>query len=151
MNTNPEPGTRNMEPSRPYRIGQIVPSSNTTMETEIPAILRGREAVEQERFTFHSSRMRMKKVTKEELADIIKDYVESSYRYVAEGTIKKLLNGQLAALAAENPTLTRALMARLDDMAGRPGPLSKLTNDYLDKAFGLEIAQDLPDNCSADA
>ena len=23
-----------------YRIGQIVPSSNTTMETEIPAILR---------------------------------------------------------------------------------------------------------------
>jgi maleate isomerase len=52
-----------------YRIGQIVPSSNVTMETEIPAILRGREAViPEERFTFHSSRMRMKKVTKEELA-----------------------------------------------------------------------------------
>src|SRR3989442_6296573 len=51
-----------------YRIGQIVPSSNTTMETEIPAMLRAREAVEPERFTFHSSRMRMKKVTKEELA-----------------------------------------------------------------------------------
>src|SRR6476659_66237 len=53
---------------RTYRIGQIVPSSNTTMETEIPAILRAREAVEPERFTFHSSRMRMKKVTREELA-----------------------------------------------------------------------------------
>jgi maleate isomerase len=51
-----------------YRIGQIVPSSNTTMETEIPALLRAREAVAPERFTFHSSRMRMKKVTKEELA-----------------------------------------------------------------------------------
>ena len=51
-----------------YRIGQIVPSSNTTMETEIPAMLRAREGVEPERFTFHSSRMRMKKVTKEELA-----------------------------------------------------------------------------------
>jgi hypothetical protein len=25
-----------------YRIGQIVPSSNTTMETEIPALLRAR-------------------------------------------------------------------------------------------------------------
>lgn len=37
------------------------------METEIPAILHAREAVEPERFTFHSSRMRMKKVTKEEL------------------------------------------------------------------------------------
>jgi maleate isomerase len=50
-----------------FRIGQIVPSSNTTMETEIPAMLRAREAVEPEQFTFHSSRMRMKKVTKEEL------------------------------------------------------------------------------------
>jgi maleate isomerase len=51
-----------------YRIGQIVPSSNTTMETEIPAMLRAREAIRPaERFTFHSSRMRMHKVTKEEL------------------------------------------------------------------------------------
>ena len=38
------------------------------METEIPAMLRAREAVAPERFTFHSSRMRMKKVTREELA-----------------------------------------------------------------------------------
>ncbi len=50
-----------------FRIGQIVPSSNVTMETEIPAIFRGRESILPERFTFHSSRMRMKKVTKEEL------------------------------------------------------------------------------------
>jgi maleate isomerase len=53
---------------RQYRIGQIVPSSNTTMETEIPAMLHARESVEAERFTFHSSRMRMQRVTKEELA-----------------------------------------------------------------------------------
>ena len=60
--------------AKPYiRIGQIVPSSNTTMETEIPAMLRAREAVEPERFTFHSSRMRMKKVTKEELAAMDRD------------------------------------------------------------------------------
>ena len=51
-----------------YRIGQIVPSSNVTMETEIPALFRARESVAPERFTFHSSRMRMKKVTQEELA-----------------------------------------------------------------------------------
>ncbi len=50
-----------------YRIGQIVPSSNVTMETEIPALLRAREQILPERFTFHSARMRMKKVTKEEL------------------------------------------------------------------------------------
>src|SRR6202008_2296440 len=51
-----------------YRIGQIVPSSNTTMETEIPAMLLARQTIRAERFTFHSSRMRMKKVVKEELA-----------------------------------------------------------------------------------
>ena len=56
-----------------YRIGQIVPSSNTTMETEIPAMFRARETVEPERFAFHSSRMRMKKVTKEELAAMDRD------------------------------------------------------------------------------
>ncbi|WP_201780806.1 maleate cis-trans isomerase family protein [Aneurinibacillus tyrosinisolvens] len=51
-----------------YRVGLIVPSSNTTMETEIPAMLRWREQIDQElSFTFHSSRMRMKHVTPEEL------------------------------------------------------------------------------------
>lgn len=54
--------------ARPLRIGQIVPSSNVTMETEIPALFRAREGIAPERFTFHSSRMRMKKVTREELA-----------------------------------------------------------------------------------
>ena len=49
------------------RIGLIVPSSNVTMETEIPALLRAREAIFSDRFTFHASRMRMKNVSKEEL------------------------------------------------------------------------------------
>jgi maleate isomerase len=39
------------------------------METEIPAMLQARaESTGDERYTFHSSRMRMKQVTKEELA-----------------------------------------------------------------------------------
>jgi maleate isomerase len=55
--------------SRSYRIGQIVPSSNTTMETEVPAMLAAHQArYPENRFTFHSSRMRMKTVKKEELA-----------------------------------------------------------------------------------
>src|SRR5215472_5488848 len=61
--------------SKTFRIGQIVPSSNTTMETEIPAMLHARETVEPERFTFHSSRMRMKKVTKTELEAMDADSV----------------------------------------------------------------------------
>lgn len=55
-------------PSKLFRVGQIVPSSNTTMETEIPAILGAHARISENRFTFHSSRMRMKKVTREELA-----------------------------------------------------------------------------------
>ncbi|MBE7374340.1 Asp/Glu racemase [Pseudomonas sp. AL-54] len=38
------------------------------METEIPAMLAARQLIRPERFTFHSSRMRMKHVKKEELA-----------------------------------------------------------------------------------
>jgi maleate isomerase len=53
--------------SRLVRIGQIVPSSNTTMESEVPAMLRAREPHYAERFTFHSSRMRMQRVSAEEL------------------------------------------------------------------------------------
>lgn len=53
-----------------YRIGQIVPSSNVTMETEIPALLAARQLIRPERFLFHSARMRMKTVKKEELASM---------------------------------------------------------------------------------
>lgn len=60
-------------PKSPFRVGQIVPSSNTTMETEIPAMLRARELDFEDRFTFHSSRMRMKKVVKEELEAMDRD------------------------------------------------------------------------------
>ncbi|RIX98515.1 Asp/Glu racemase [Aureimonas flava] len=38
------------------------------METEIPAMLAARQLIRPERFTFHSARMRMKHVTKDELA-----------------------------------------------------------------------------------
>ncbi len=58
----------------PYRrIGLIVPSSNVTMETEIPALLHARQNVLPDRFTFHSSRMRMKSVVKEELEQMDQD------------------------------------------------------------------------------
>lgn len=50
-----------------YRVGLIVPSSNVTMETEIPAMLNARPDHYGESFTFHSSRMRMQSVTQEEL------------------------------------------------------------------------------------
>lgn len=51
-----------------HRIGMIVPSSNLTMETELPRMMRQRESlVPEDRFVFHSSRMRMQHVTPEQL------------------------------------------------------------------------------------
>lgn len=48
-----------------YRVGLIVPSSNITVETEMPAILAAHPDA---RFSFHSSRMRMGRVSPEELS-----------------------------------------------------------------------------------
>ena len=57
-----------MSPQTTHHVGMIVPSSNLTMETELPEILSRRsEQHPDDRFVFHSSRMRMKKVTPEEL------------------------------------------------------------------------------------
>ncbi|WP_129116052.1 maleate cis-trans isomerase family protein [Halegenticoccus tardaugens] len=53
-----------------FRVGLIVPSSNVTMETEIPTMLNDRPDHFGEQFTFHSSRMRMQSVTQEELENM---------------------------------------------------------------------------------
>ncbi|AEM84321.1 maleate cis-trans isomerase family protein [Streptomyces violaceusniger] len=51
-----------------HHVGLIVPSSNLTMEKELPRILRLREsALPEDRFVFHTSRMRMQQVTPEQL------------------------------------------------------------------------------------
>ncbi|ALE74749.1 Asp/Glu racemase [Pseudonocardia sp. EC080610-09] len=51
-----------------HHIGMIVPSSNLTMETELPRMLRAREdALPGDRFVFHAARARMQHVTPEQL------------------------------------------------------------------------------------
>jgi len=53
-------------PKHTKRIGLIVPSSNTTMETEIPRLMQSM-AGERFDFTFHGARVRMKHVQRDEL------------------------------------------------------------------------------------
>ena len=48
-----------------HRIGLIVPSSNVTMETEVPELLRRQPGAA---FTFHAARLRLQQVTPEALA-----------------------------------------------------------------------------------
>ncbi|MDW3682133.1 Asp/Glu racemase [Cupriavidus sp. CV2] len=87
---------------RPYRIGQIVPSSNTTMETEIPAMLRAREAILPERFTFHASRMRMHRVVREELEAMNREGLRCAAE-LADARVDVMSTACLVAIMAMGP------------------------------------------------
>ena len=124
--------------SRPYRIGQIVPSSNTTMETEIPAILRAREAVEPERFTFHSSRMRMKKVTKEELAAMDADSDRCAAE-LADARMDVLGYACLVAIMAMGKGYHRDSQQRLHQVTVREGGAAPVVTSAGALVEGLKV------------
>ncbi|SOE96968.1 maleate isomerase [Burkholderia sp. D7] len=99
-----------------FRIGQIVPSSNTTMETEIPAMLRARETIRPERFTFHSSRMRMHKVTKEELVAMNKEGLRCAAE-LADARVDVMSTACLVAIMAMGPGYHRKTERELLEVA----------------------------------
>jgi maleate isomerase len=111
--------------SRIYRVGQIVPSSNVTMETEIPAMLRARETILPERFTFHSARMRMKKVTKEELAAMDGDSDRCAFE-LSDAAVDVLGYACLVAIMSIGPGYHRQSEERLHMRTvenGHPAPV----------------------------
>lgn len=114
-----------MKNTRYLRIGQIVPSSNTTMETEIPAMLRAREAIGTERFTFHSSRMRLQKVTKRELAAMDRDSDRCAAE-LADARVDVLGYACLVAIMSMGKGYHRESESRLQRVAqdnGCPSPV----------------------------
>jgi len=103
--------------NRNYRIGQIVPSSNTTMETEIPAMLRAREGIRpKECFTFHSSRMRMHRVTKEELAAMNREGLRCAAE-LADARVDVMSTACLVAIMAMGAGYHRQTERELTDVA----------------------------------
>ena len=105
---------------RSLRVGQIVPSSNVTMETEIPAMLRMRESILPERFTFHSARMRMKKVTKEELAAMDADSDRCALE-LSDAAVDVLGYACLVAIMAMGPGYHRESQTKLAQVARAEG------------------------------
>ncbi|GAN81050.1 maleate cis-trans isomerase family protein [Acidocella aminolytica] len=108
-----------------YKIGQIVPSSNTTMETEIPAMLRARELVRPERFTFHSARMRMKHVKKEELA-AMDAHSDRCAEELSDAAVDVLGYACLVAIMSMGLGYHRESQARLSKVTaanGHPAPV----------------------------
>ena len=124
------------------RIGQIVPSSNTTMETEIPAMLRARESVMPERFSFHSSRMRMQKVTREELAAMDADSDRCALE-LADARVDVLGYACLVAIMSMGKGYHRVSEQRLHQRtieAGGPAPVVTSAGALVDglKAIGAK-------------
>lgn len=78
-----------MTPTQHHRIGMIVPSSNTTMETEVPELLRRQQANSPDRFTTHSARLRLMQVTPEALR---------AMNQSADGAVDALCDAQVDAL-----------------------------------------------------
>ena len=105
--------------SKTFRIGQIVPSSNTTMETEIPGILRGREGIRPERFTFHSSRMRMHTVSKEELAAMNREGLRCAAE-LADARVDVMSTACLVAIMAMGLGYHRQTEKELTEVAPAP-------------------------------
>lgn len=108
-----------------YRIGQIVPSSNVTMETEIPALLRAREAVRPETFTFHSARMRMTSVNRDELAAMDAESDRCALQ-LSDAAVDVMGYACLVAIMSMGKGYHReseARLARVAEENGRPCPV----------------------------
>ncbi|MFE3651804.1 aspartate/glutamate racemase family protein [Streptomyces sp. NPDC059152] len=86
-----------------HHIGLIVPSSNLTMETELPRMLQAREAMHPEdRFVFHSSRMRMRHVTPEQLREM-NAQTERAAAELADARPDVVASACLVAIMAQGP------------------------------------------------
>lgn len=116
------------------KVGQIVPSSNLTMEREIPAMLRAREEHYPERFSFHSSRMRMKKVTKEELAAMDKDSDRCALE-LSDAAVDVMGYACLVAIMSMGKGYHRVSQKRLHQVtvdSGNPSPVVSSAGALID-------------------
>lgn len=96
----------------PLRVGLLVPSSNTTMEVEVPEILARHAEVTGTTFTFHSARMRMTSVEPAQLARMNTD-ADRAARELDDADVDVLTYACLVAVMAEGPGAHRAIEARL--------------------------------------
>jgi len=102
------------------RIGQIVPSSNVTMETEIPAMLNAHGARQGIGYSFHSSRMRMHNVTREELVAMNREGLRCIAE-LADAEVDVASTACLVAHMAMGPGYHRTAQAELAVEAKRLG------------------------------
>lgn len=103
-----------------YRVGLLVPSSNTTMETEVPEVLRRVAGATGDRFTFHSSRMRMKTVSESELAAMNADADRAAVE-LADASVDVMAYACLVAIMSQGRNAHRDIEKRLTKTAADAG------------------------------
>ena len=121
------------------RIGLIVPSSNVTMETEIPALLRAREAIFSDRFTFHASRMRMKNVSKEELERMDDDSLRCAAE-LSDAAVEVQAYACLVAIMSRGMGYHKVSQQRLYDATvanGLPTPIVSSAGALVDSLHAM--------------
>jgi maleate isomerase len=103
---------------RPQRVGLIVPSSNTTIETEIPDML-SRLSLDP-RPTFHSSRAVLHNVDAESLSRMVADS-DRCARELSDAGVDVLVYACLVALMASGKRAHEAIEERLAEVAAANG------------------------------
>lgn len=119
--------------STPHRVGLIVPSSNVTVETEIPGILARAKAD----FSFHSSRMRMHSVTPEELR-AMNAQRERCVLEIGDAQVDAVLYACLVAIMAGGPGHHRDAEFRIAEQLGSGGSDTKVLSSAGALLQGLE-------------
>jgi maleate isomerase len=84
------------------RVGLVVPSSNTTMETELPELFGRQSAATGHRYTFHSARAAMKQVTPDELRAMV-DRAADCATAVSDADVDVIAYACLVAVMAQGP------------------------------------------------
>jgi maleate isomerase len=123
-----------------HRVGLLVPSSNTTMETEIPRLLRQRERERpDESFTVHSARLRMANVTPEELR-VMNAQTERGTTELADMRPNVVASACLVAIMAQGPKHHRIVQAEIESILERehaPAPAVSSAGALVDALHAL--------------
>jgi len=116
------------EPKTPgaSRIGLIVPSSNTTMETELPELFRRQSEATGHRYTFHSARATLKNVTREELLAMVAKAADCAVA-VSDADVDVIAYACLVAVMAQGPGAhveSEAAIAAAAEANGHPAAIA---------------------------
>ncbi|MFC7052542.1 Asp/Glu racemase [Hansschlegelia quercus] len=108
------------------RVGLIVPSSNTTMETELPELFRRQTEATGHRYTFHSARAGMRRVNPEELRAMVGKAADCAAA-VSDADVEVIAYACLVAVMAQGPGAhiqAEAVIAKAAAENGRPAAVT---------------------------